>query len=141
MKNILYIALISMFAAISQGCKKSADLPSTLAGTWELRQVSGNFTINYPAGNKHILKFTETGYERYDKDTLTKKGVYNIIPDSTVEQNVCLVGLTNTYKTRIVYDNQYNGPKVFINITPKELNAISGCFASDGGSKTSYQRQ
>jgi hypothetical protein len=141
MKKLLYIPLICLLAIICSSCKKSAIVPATLVGTWELRQVSGSFTTNYPAGNGHILKFTATGYERYDNDTLTKKGVYTTMPDSTVEQNVCLIGLTNTYKTRIVYDNKYNTTKVFIHITSTELNSISGCFAYDGGSKASYQRQ
>ena len=69
-----------------QGCKKDhSPSPKTLAGTWELRTISGGiggFTYNYPSGNGDIFKFTETTFAQYDSGSIINHGTYELIKDT-----------------------------------------------------------
>lgn len=141
MKRIIYFTCFCALTSLFLKCKKEDNSPLSIVGSWELKQGSGSFTQNYDKGNGNILKFTASEYEIYKAGALTKKGTYALIADTTVQNNVCLVLPSAEYKNRIVYDNDYNATKAFIKISANQLYIISGCFATDGGSITIYEKQ
>ncbi len=124
-------------------CKKDSNYSKSIIGTWELKQYrTGSFPVSTsPKGNGNLLKFTASKYEIYKDNVLSKSGVYTLIPDTTVEVNVCLVLSNKEYKSRIVFDGKDDPTKTFIKISNNELTLASGCFANDGGSISVYERQ
>lgn len=112
-------------------------------GTWELRKTSGAMNpavSEYPAGNGHILTFTDNDYGIYVNGQLTKSGTYTIVNDSTVSETVYLQFPAGRFPNRIVYDNDYGAGKVFMEISNNRLVFISGNYAVDGGHSEEYER-
>jgi hypothetical protein len=149
MKYIILIISFSTLITFSESCKKNtankenSDIPTSIAGSWELRQSSGGMmpgANDYPKGNGNILKFINTNYETYENGRLIKSGQYFIIRDTTVEANVCLVLPAGRYTNRIIYDSSYNTTKEFIEISNNKLTFISGCYAYDAGHSSEYER-
>ena len=142
---ILLVSFIVMF--ISQGCEKSdnnkAPFSDSLVGSWELRHTSAAMNPQVgtpPPGNGHILKFTSTGYERYEAHQLVKAGQYEVIPDPTVESSVCLLFPVGQFTNRIEYDKNSAAEKQFIHIFGNKLVFVSGCYALDGGYRLEYEK-
>jgi len=73
-------------------------------------------TINYPPGNGDILKFRNSEYQAFSNNQLIKSGVYTIEEDASVESEVCMELLSDDYRNRIIYDNDYTSNKIFIQI-------------------------
>lgn len=126
-------------------CRKNKDavISNSINGTWELRQRSGGMMAganNYPAGNGNIIKFTDSLFDRYAGNQLTESGVYAVIHDTTVEENVCLVVPAGQFTNRIVYNGRYDSTKVFIQMTNNILTFMAGCYALDGGHSEQYER-
>lgn len=124
--------------------KENTDTTISIIGSWELRQTSAAMNpaiTNYPAGNGNILKFTTSAYETYSNGQLVKAGNYLIIKDTTVAENICLEFPAGQYTNRIVYDNNYNNTKIFVQISKNQLTFISGCYAYDAGHTSQYERQ
>jgi hypothetical protein len=111
-----------------------------MEGRWELRQASGMITIDYPAGNGHLLIFTTAGYQKYDSGQLVKSGSYVMVDDNTAEANTCLVLPAGQYTKRIIYDNNSNAQKIFLQLEENKLSFISGCYAYDAGHTLVYKR-
>jgi hypothetical protein len=89
-----YLAVILMF---SMSCKKSAALNNfdgtpysgavnLLYGKWELRSTYGTSgscqNATYTAGNGNMWKFSDAGYEEYEKNQLLSNGRYILLTDS-----------------------------------------------------------
>ena len=141
-----FLALITFFA-FTTGCKKNESskkpFSDTIVGTWELRHVSSamNPVVSSPGpGNGHILKFTETGYEKYESHRLVKKGQYDIIADPTVESSVCLLFPVGQFTNRIVYDSHDNSEKQFLQVMGSRLVIVAGCYALDAGHRLEYEK-
>jgi hypothetical protein len=133
----LIFALITVFAS----CRKNTDKNTvSLTGTWELREKSGMFLTTYPPGNGTLLKFSASTYEMYTNNQLTQSGTYMLLPDNTVKTSVCLEFPEGQFTNRIVYDQQQNTPKKFIDIVNNRLTLISGCYAFDAGHSEVYEK-
>ncbi len=140
MKHIISALCICIFIFFGSCKKETQNNSSSIVGTWELRQASGQITINYPSGNGNILKFTATNYESDTNGVLQKSGQYLIVADPTVEQNVCLVYPPGQFTNRIIYDNDTISHKQFIQISNNKLSIVSGCYSYDGGSTREYEK-
>jgi len=142
-KLLMYMTGISLMIT---GCKKSADrlaISDSIEGTWELRKTSAAMmpgAVIHEPGSGNKLKFTGNKFEMYVKGQLTESGTYQIIPDATVEENVCLVFADGQFENRIVYNVINNNAKIFFQITDNKLMFQSGCYALDGGHSEVYER-
>ena len=96
---------------------------------------------NYSEGNGNIIKFSETNYEMYENGQLKKSGPYSVLEDTTVEETVCLVFPDGQFTNRIIYDNDYNASKIFLEISGNKLSFVSGCYAVDAGHRSEYERE
>jgi hypothetical protein len=140
MTRLIYLSSLCILLTAFGGCKKD-NYSKSIAGVWELREQAGSIRIAYAKGNGNLLKFNNSNYEIYTDGKLTKSGVYMLIPDTAVQQNVC-AGLSNKeYKNRIVFDGKEVETKKFIKISTNELNLVSGCFALDAGSSSLFEKQ
>lgn len=142
------IVFLGVAIVLMAGCKKNDSpkplFPGSIEGTWELRQTSAitnspNVSV-LPPGNGHILKFGDTDYEKYEAGQLVKKGEYAIVPDPTVESSVCLLFPIDQFTHRIVYDNDNNSEKQFMQFIGNRLVIEAGCYASDGGHRMEYEK-
>ena len=141
---ICFVVLIVFFMA----CKKDstenkAASHSSIVGTWELRQTAAAMNplaTNYSPGNGNILKFTEENYEAYKNGHLVRRGSYAIVPDTTVETNVCLIFPEGNYENRIDLADTLIAIKQFIQISNDTLSIIAGCYAIDAGHTAKYVR-
>jgi hypothetical protein len=143
MRRILMTTFFFTLTTLATSCKKVSDSVATsIEGNWELLRVSGSRAlIRYPAGNGNMLKFSASNYETYENNRLVKAGTYKIVEDASAESAVCLVLREREYTNRIIYDNDTNPPKKFMQITADTLSIIGGCFAVDAGSNTEYVRR
>jgi hypothetical protein len=140
-KILIFCVLIAAVAGINTGCKKESNTTISIKGKWELRQISGMLSTNYTPGNGAIVKFTSTGYERYQNSQLTESGTYVLVPDNTASSSTCLTLPAGHYTSRIEYSNpQPSGEKVFVDLVDNKLYFISGCYAYDGGSTAQYEK-
>lgn len=150
MTKLIYLCSFFILLTLLVCCKKETDNSgfvedydylNSVIGTWELRQQSGSFTTTYAKGNGNVLKFNGPNYERYTNGALTKSGTFTLVPDTAVQQNVCLVLSNKEYKNRIVFDGKDEARKTFVRITKNKLDLVSGCFANDSGSGSVYEKQ
>ncbi|MCW3080334.1 hypothetical protein [Segetibacter sp.] len=143
MKSAVLIAFTVLVIFII-GCKKDNSEPkSDIEGKWELVRVQGGRAaeIYYPAGNGNILKFTNSKYEAFENGRPAKSGSFAVINDPFAERELCLVLPDNTYRQRIIYNNDDNSSKVFYQIKNDTLSLLSGCFASDAGLNKEYVKR
>ncbi|MDB5246638.1 MAG: hypothetical protein JWQ40_1032 [Segetibacter sp.] len=139
---IAFASLVSLFPACGKD-NSTNNAETRIIGSWELRQSSGGMraATDYPAANGNILKFTGSNYESFTDGQLVKRGTYSIVSDTTVEASVCLVLPAGEFRNRIIYDNDDQSTKVFIQITGNKLSIISGCYAVDAGHRRDYEKQ
>lgn len=145
MKLIITVICLCGIASLFTACKKT-DSPKkpfthSISGTWELRETSAAMNpqvSTFAPGNGHILKFGDTSYEKYETGQLVKKGEYAIVPDPTVESSVCLLFPVGQFTNRIVYDNDGDARKQFLQIDGNKLVFVSGCYAVDAGYRMEY---
>lgn len=149
MKMLLLTTLLWMVIPGIQSCQKDntadgTDIAGAIIGTWELRQTSGGLGTqvnDYPPGNGNMIKFTNTRYENYENGVLVKSGTYTVIDDASVNESVCLEFAEGQFTHRIIYDNNYNDTRVFVEIVQNKLNFISGCYSLDAGYSSIYEKQ
>jgi hypothetical protein len=143
MKTVQRIVPVIFLITVLFACKKSKDTNTStdIIGSWELAETSAAMipVITYPTGNGDFLVITDSTYAYYGARNLVKSGTYTIIDDATVEQNVCLVIPDDQFTRRIVFDNNYSTPKVFVDIRDGKLSFISDCYALDAGHKSVYR--
>lgn len=140
-KSILPYVFTAAILLSGAGCKKESNENNSIAGQWELRQISGMLTTNYPAGNGTILRFSAKGYERYQNSQLVEAGTYVLVADNTASSSTCLTLPSGHYTSRIEYSNlQPSREKVFVDLVDNKLYFISGCYAYDGGSTAQYEK-
>lgn len=149
MKSIITLTIcLSMVLIFIGGCKKDGSgsnphYEALIRGTWELRKTSGSQVIGeqlYPPGNGNILKFIDSRFERYVNGALTQSGQFEIVRNITVNQSVCLEIPTGQFTNQIIYDNNSNGDKVFVQISNNKLTFISGCYSLDAGYRSEYEK-
>ena len=66
---------------------------------------------------------------------------YTIVKDSTVNQAVCLQFPEGQFGNRIIYDQNYNDPKYFLQVADTKLTLVTGCFSNDTGTFKEYAKQ
>jgi hypothetical protein len=144
-RTLLSIFLVSL-TLIQLGCRKGNISNNNLTltsiiGSWELnKEQLGMLPVNYPPGNGNILKFTDSEFQIFTNAQLIKSGQYRITTDSTVATEICLVIPTDQYRNRIIYDNNFFDPKIFVQVSENKLTFLSGCFAYDAGNYKEYLR-
>lgn len=144
MKKVYYLGLIVIVMITGFACKKDkgSDTNIDVTGGWELAETSSaslpGVTTHAP-GNGKMLSFQGDRYYYYDHGQVVKEGTFTIEDDNTVEQNVCLVNLSDKFTRRIVFDADHSKPKVFIYVADGMLSLISGCYAVDAGHKEVYR--
>ncbi|HEY9364328.1 MAG TPA: hypothetical protein VIQ00_13765 [Chitinophagaceae bacterium] len=146
MKQVMHLACLAVFIIFFVSCKKqkAQNTSTSIIGSWELRQTSAAMNPvvnNYSEGNGNIIKFSETNYEMYENGQLKKSGPYSVLEDTTVEETVCLVFPDGQFTNRIIYDNDYNASKIFLEISGNKLSFVSGCYAVDAGHRSEYERE
>jgi hypothetical protein len=147
MKKVYSIMLMSFLTLVIFSCKKnkSNDDPNEsykLTGWWELAETSAAMmpgVKTYDRGNGNMISFTDGKYAQYNNGQLIKEGVYTVVEDNTVEENVCLANLKATYTQRLVFDDNYSAAKIFIYKNAGRLSMISGCYAVDAGHNEVYR--
>lgn len=132
------------------GCKKASSISSgaSIVGNWELRQIYANVgTINYPAGNNSIFKFSDSAYFTTDtsqsiivRGNHQKTGTYKIIADNSAGVSTGMEILSGQFTSRLILDNDTSSDKIFIQIANNKLIFLSGSFPVDGGVKLTYQK-
>jgi len=154
MNRFIPLFAIAFLMIAQPGCKrdntgqdkegKFNSVSTAIIGTWELSKTTGAMNPNptiYTSGNGNLLKFTASGYEKYQNGVLVKTGTYTIVQDLTVSESVCLNFDAGRYTDRIIYDNDNSSPKQFFEISNNKLNFIAGCYAYDAGHTMEYQKQ
>jgi hypothetical protein len=131
MKNILFFALTITLGSLAF---KKADVAveNGLDGKWELRTANQGYSgkvINYPIGNGQTVIFSGNTYKIMAHDTVKKAGTFTVVKE--VSQ------IYKTPGTRIIYDNETNKIKTFIEVDGNTLRISPDAY--DGGC-LSYQR-
>ncbi|HSU51204.1 MAG TPA: hypothetical protein VLJ41_11455 [Segetibacter sp.] len=139
------IVMTLFFAATSffYSCEKdNRNATKLVEGEWELVRITGSRpVITFDRGNGNVLKFTNTNYDLFENNRLKKSGTYTIQEEGSAQSSVCLVLPPEKYRNRIIYDNDDTPPKTFLEVSNDTLSFISGCFATDAGTKTEYVRR
>jgi len=135
------VPLLLLTFLLFAGCKKgSHQTNDAFEGTWELRQIVGNYVASYPPGNGNLLKLEGDQYEIYADDTLRKKGTYSIITDRMPVGMTCVEAPIVNYH-RIVYDGKIDSTKESIEVSGDSLKLVSGCFADDSGVEKQFVKK
>ena len=137
-KNVLYL-LMAVIIILGTACKKDKTAGFSIAGKWELRQVSGMIATDYPPGNGNILQFSASGYQKYQNGQVMQGGSYTITDDATAVASTCLSLPEGHFTKRIIYDNRQTAEKIFLDREGSKLTFISGCFAYDAGHSSVYE--
>lgn len=152
-KNLMKysITLICAFVVttIINSCKKeSASTAQSINGKWELRQISGNFRIDYPIGNGSTLEFTDSLYSTSDSaykifadGNQPKQGYYKIVMDTSVRTATGLLYPPHQFEDRIILNNDTASDKIFYQLNGDKLIIVSGYFPLDGGVEMTYEKQ
>lgn len=97
MKKYLLLSCLASIQIFSMSCKKSQtsnDIDTSpyggtvnlLYGTWEMRSTYGTSgscqNATYTIGNGNMWKFTDGGYEEYEKSQILSRGKYILLTDS-----------------------------------------------------------
>lgn len=138
MKRYLFLLCVTGIFFLLPACKKDASIAG-IQGSWELRESSSMSLVNYPPGNGHILRFSGNEYTILINGTVTQQGSFKIVNDGSASQSTCLQIEKGLFAKRMIYDND-NGQKNFFQLSANSLMFISGCFAVDGGVKTTYEK-
>lgn len=121
----LFISILTIILLGFTNCKKSNSDSISILGEWELRTTINGLTgiqTNYSSGNSSILKFDKSNFEIYSNGQLVNSGSYIIIKDTNT--------LTHSLANRIIYNNETNSIKTFVEIDSEELTIYSD--ANDG---------
>lgn len=137
------VLIVFFIACKKDNTENDAKSSVSIVGTWELRQTTAAMNplaTNYGPGNGNILKFTDQNYEAYKNGQLVRRGAYAIVPDTTVEINVCLIFPEGHFENRIDLADTVIAIKQFIQISNDTLSIIAGCYAVDAGHTAKYVR-
>jgi hypothetical protein len=153
MKKTFPIVMLALLVTTLFACKKNKDnnddLKKELVSIWELAETSSAMVPvqTYAPGNGNMLWVNNNGTYAYFKDgQVIEHGNYTIVPDNSVENEVCLVNLKDKYKNRFEMTNVTPIPttvmtfKTFFYIENDKLYMIGGCYANDAGSLRVYRR-
>ena len=142
MKRLFIPLCLAVLVFLSAGCRKSAgNSGKSIEGAWELRKIQASLTVNYDQGNGNLMKFSANRYEIISNGQVTANGTYEIVNDPTVEAETGYHMQPETYTRRIIYDNNTNTDKIFIEITNISLTFFSGKYnIADSHHFTTYLR-
>jgi hypothetical protein len=138
MNKIILAACLGCLLLAGGSCIKAKVTPSIVAGTWEIRssQISIIPTVNYPAGNDSLLKFTNSNYSIYSKGQLVKTGTYTILTISTSPGQNAAAPL---FSHQIVYDGN-TGAKSYVLVSGNKMTFEEGDMEVDAGIVTVYEK-
>jgi hypothetical protein len=111
-----------------------------IEGTWELRKASSMLVSDYPPGNGRTIRFTGNKYEKRENGQVIQSGEFSVIYDPTASESTCMNIAAGQFSNTIIYDNNINGQKIFLQLTGDQLLFMSGCFAVDAGVALTYVR-
>jgi hypothetical protein len=153
MKKTYPIVMLALLMTTLFACKKNKDhnddLKKELVSIWELAETSSAMgpMKTYGPGNGNTLSINNDDTYAYYKDetVMMEHGNYTIVPDTSVEKEVCLVNLKDKYKNRFEITNVTPIPtvmafKTFFYVEGDKLYMIGGCYAYDAGSLRVYRR-
>jgi len=113
--KILVLLILPLLIA----CKKKdteVDMVSII-GKWELKtSISGSTgqKTDYSSGNGNIFVFAKSNYQNYSDQKLIKSGTYKVVKGISM--------ITNVMGNRIIYDNETDAVRVFIDTHDGNLN-------------------
>ena len=140
MKIRVAVLAILLIGSISS-CKKDTLPVDDLQGQWELRSVMAEQPSIYQPGNGRIVRFSGKQYEFRENGQVTRSGSFKLVKDGSVAESTCLVSLpAGSFQRRIIFDNDVNADKTFVQVDGTQLQLISGCFAFDAGSQRWYEK-
>lgn len=145
MKNIIPCSFL-LFVVVLTSCAKRGhggcfDPGSKeIEGVWELRKASSMLVSDYPPGNGSTIRFTGNKYEKRENGQVIQSGEFSIINDPTASESTCMNIAPGQFTNRIIYDNNINGQKFFLQLKGDQLIVMSGCFAVDAGVALTYVR-
>jgi hypothetical protein len=152
MKIFSVLAFIGIAAIPVSSCNKESknaiDNSTSLVGKWEIRQVAGNFTTNYPPGNGSVVEFTNSTYSTgspndhiFIQGAGPSQGSYKIVADGTVNINTGMEYPAGQFANRMILNDDTISNKLFYQVKGDKLIFVSGNFLVDGGVQKTYQRQ
>jgi hypothetical protein len=141
--KLLYTTVFFALVIFSAGCNKSAEpVSQDISGTWELRKIEANLTIDYPPGNGTMLKFTKDTYEFYENGGVASSGNYVLVYDDSVTAITGMPVSPGTFKNRIEYINSQALNKIFIEVSGNTLVLLTGATRiADSQVRTTYSRK
>jgi hypothetical protein len=152
MKKTYPIVMLALLVTTLFACKKDKgdkeEPKKDLISIWELAETSSAMmpVKTYAPGNGNTLRINSNDTYAYFKDgQVIEQGNYTIVPDTSVEKEVCLVNLKDKYKYRFDITNVTPMPtfmafKTFFYLEDDKLYMIGGCYAVDAGSLRVYRR-
>lgn len=141
-KSVSNLFCVVILAALIAGCKKDSCRPDFLQGSWELRKLYGGLvTTTYPPGNGNIINFSGNHYIITANGQIVISGEYRIVTDFSVRESTCLDIPAGLYAKRIIFDNNIDAPKTFLERFGNKLTLLSGCEVADGGNYRDYEKQ
>lgn len=113
--KILVLLILTLLIA----CKKKETVKDMISiiGKWELRTGINGLTgqkTDYPSGNGNIIIFTKSNYQNYSGQKLIKSGTYKIVRETSA--------ITNVMGNRIIYDDEADAVRLFIDTHDGNLN-------------------
>jgi len=146
MKNMVpcfFLFLVFVLAGCNKighgGCFEPNS--KSMEGLWELRKANSMLVSDYPPGNGRTIRFTGNSYEKRENGQVIQSGEFSIVNDASASESTCMNIAPGQFANRIIYDNNMNAQKVFVQLTGDQLIFMSGCFALDGGVALTYVRQ
>src|SRR4051812_26779333 len=130
MKQNRLLLLLSACLCTIIACRKEDDKvvisSQLLVGVWELRAAGGGWEPYHtiPAGNGHILKFTQDAYEYDSVGKLISSGSYRIVKDTPM----VVSGTTD----RIIYENSLNDLHTYIALSGDTLSYMLDAYDAGG---------
>lgn len=125
---------------ISCSCKKQNHLKNELMGTWELRSIRAMAPTTYTPGKGNTIVFLKSNYQKFENHMLVKTGTYRVVQDQSVSHTVGLHFAEGEYEHRIIFDNDLDAEKSYINIKDGKMGILSGYFPLDGGIEYNYEK-
>ena len=137
--SILLLVVITACSSNKMGSADSTSATIDLAGTWELREAQNGMmpVAQHAPGNGNFFRFTATTFEHYDEGSLSRRGSYRVVPDTTASETVGLELPRGQFTHRIIFERDTT-EKTFIDVRGDSMEMVSGFFPVDAGTMRVY---